>query len=214
MDTTLRVAAPPVPGHGPAASDDGLAPPAETVPRADARRNRDRVLRAAHKEFCLHGHAVPMATIALRAGVGPGTIYRQFPTKEALFEAVVFEDLQVLAYEARGLVDADAPAAALYGFLAHLVEQGTASAAMRDALAGAVELGPFALRALGGLEASIASLLARAQARGQIRSEVSAADVLALLAVVHRPVDPDATASAARLFAVVWDGLCCTAASG
>ena len=64
--------------------------------RADARRNRERVLRAARDAFAESGYGVPLDEIAARAGVGPGTVYRHFPAKEALFQAVVtarIEDL-------------------------------------------------------------------------------------------------------------------------
>ena len=63
--------------------------PADPPLRADARRNRERILDAARDAFAEHGRAVPLDEIATRAGVGPGTVYRHFPTKEALFQAVV-----------------------------------------------------------------------------------------------------------------------------
>ncbi|MFC7660235.1 TetR/AcrR family transcriptional regulator [Pseudonocardia benzenivorans] len=69
--------------------------------RADARRNREKVLRAAQEAFAEHGMGVPLDEIAGRAGVGPGTVYRHFPTKEALFEAVVAARMQDLITAAR-----------------------------------------------------------------------------------------------------------------
>ena len=62
---------------------------AERALRADAARNREKVLRAAREAFAESGYGVPLDEIAARAGVGPGTVYRHFPAKEALFEAVV-----------------------------------------------------------------------------------------------------------------------------
>ncbi len=62
---------------------------AERPPRTDARRNREKVLRAARDAFAASGYSVPLDEIAARAGVGPGTVYRHFPSKEELFEAVV-----------------------------------------------------------------------------------------------------------------------------
>ena len=62
---------------------------AERPLRADARRNRDNVLRAAREAFAESSYGVPLDEIAARAGVGPGTVYRHFPTKEALFQAVI-----------------------------------------------------------------------------------------------------------------------------
>ena len=69
--------------------------------RADAARNRENVLRAARDAFAESGYGVPLDEIAARAGVGPGTVYRHFPTKEALFEAVVTVRVQDLVADAR-----------------------------------------------------------------------------------------------------------------
>src|SRR6516164_7526107 len=69
---------------------------AERPLRADAARNREKVLRAARDAFAESGYGVPLDEIAARAQVGPGTVYRHFPTKEALFEAVVTARLQDL----------------------------------------------------------------------------------------------------------------------
>jgi AcrR family transcriptional regulator len=75
--------------------DDQLSPL-----RADARRNRARVLEAAQEAFTAEGLSVPLDEIARRAGVGAGTVYRHFPTKEALFEAVVVHRIQGLTEDA------------------------------------------------------------------------------------------------------------------
>src|ERR1700741_2859748 len=69
--------------------------------RADAARNREKVLRAAREAFAESGYGVPLDEIAARAGVGPGTVYRHFPAKEALFEAVVAARLADLLEDAR-----------------------------------------------------------------------------------------------------------------
>jgi len=69
--------------------------------RADARRNREKVLRAAREAFAASGYGVPLDEIAARAGVGPGTVYRHFPAKEALFEAVVTARIEDLIADAR-----------------------------------------------------------------------------------------------------------------
>ena len=69
--------------------------------RADAARNREKVLRAAREAFAESGYGVPLDEIAARAGVGPGTVYRHFPAKEALFEAVVTARITDLVSDAR-----------------------------------------------------------------------------------------------------------------
>src|SRR5580658_381515 len=86
-------------------SDDARADTAQPVPgrplRADAARNREKVLRAAREAFAESGYGVPLDEIAARAGVGPGTVYRHFPAKEALFEAVVTARVTDLVADAR-----------------------------------------------------------------------------------------------------------------
>ena len=77
--------------------------------RADAARNREKVLRAAREAFAESGYGVPLDEIASRAGVGPGTVYRHFPSKEALFEAVVTARITDLVSDARARADADDP---------------------------------------------------------------------------------------------------------
>src|SRR6476646_5852714 len=85
-------------------------------PRADSVRNRARVLDAAQKAFESEGISVSVEAIARRAGVGVGTVYRHFPTKEALFQAIVMTSLEGFVQEARGLADAEDPGAAPYDY--------------------------------------------------------------------------------------------------
>ena len=80
--------------------------------RADAARNRDKVLRAAREAFAELGYGVPLDEIAARAGVGPGTVYRHFPAKEALFEAVVTSRVEDLLSDARARADSGDPGGA------------------------------------------------------------------------------------------------------
>jgi len=91
--------------------------------RADAARNREKVLRAARDAFAESGYGVPLDEIATRAGVGPGTVYRHFPTKEALFEAVVTVRVQDLVADARARADASDPGGAFFGFLARITAE-------------------------------------------------------------------------------------------
>ena len=92
--------------------------------RADAARNRARVLEVAYETFAQEGLSVPIDEIARRAGVGAGTVYRHFPTKEALFRAIVASRLQRLIDSATPLLEGDDPGAAFFAFLALLVEEG------------------------------------------------------------------------------------------
>ena len=174
--------------------------------RADARRNRDKVLAAARAAFAEHGFAVPLDDIASAAGVGPGTVYRHFPTKEALFEAVSLARVQDLVADARERTAAPDPGAAFDGFLARVAEEAGAKRDLPDALAGVGASGMA--EAVGELHEALGVLLARAQAAGVVRPELTVADLVALfkgmLATVRDDPDPGLRE---RVFAVVRDGL-------
>jgi AcrR family transcriptional regulator len=150
--------------------------------RADARRNRDRLLQAATAAFAAEGLSVPLDEIARRAGVGPGTLYRHFPAKEALFEAVLHDRLQRLADDARALRHAQDAGPALLGFIDRLVAEAALKRDLADALGSA---GTGMTTALGGtaahLRGEISHLLARAQRSGAIRDDISTADLMALI---------------------------------
>ena len=88
--------------------------------RADAARNRAKVLAVAYETFAAEGIAVTVDEIARRAGVGPGTIYRHFPTKEALFTAVIEDRVRSFIDTAHALLAAD-PGTALFEFLREMV---------------------------------------------------------------------------------------------
>jgi len=90
---------------------------AERPLRADARRNRDKVLRAAREAFAASGYGVPLDEIAARAGVGPGTVYRHFPAKEVLFQAVITARVEDLIDDARARAGAADPGGAFFGVL-------------------------------------------------------------------------------------------------
>lgn len=190
------------PGGKPADVPGGL--------RSDARRNRERVLRAAREAFAAEGAAVPLDEIARRAGVGAGTVYRHFPTKEALFEAVVSDRLQGLIGEARSLLEAGDPGGAFFGFFTRVVVEGVAKKDIVDALAGeGVEVDFAGSRAARNLGEAVAGLLERARRAGAVRKDVGAEDVMALLtgaslAIRHHGGGTDA---ADRVVAVVSDGL-------
>lgn len=177
--------------------------------RADALRNRARVLEAAGSAFAAEGQSVSLDEIARRAGVGPGTVHRHFPTKEALFEAVILSRLEGLAAEAASLASAGDPGATFFGFFSRLVEEGGANMALHAALAGAgAEVGPATLEAGQRMERALGELLTRAQRAGQVRGDVSVGDLHALIAGSlamerHR----GGSGSPGRLTAIVRDGL-------
>src|SRR5690349_3672817 len=92
--------------------------------RADAKRNRDDVLIAAEVVFAEHGLDAPMEAIARLAGVGVGTVYRHFPAKEALFEAIIQRRIESAVTGARQLLEHHDPGEALTLLLTRLVEEG------------------------------------------------------------------------------------------
>jgi AcrR family transcriptional regulator len=179
---------------------------AERPLRADARRNRERVLVAARRAFAEQGYEVPLDEIAAAAGVGPGTVYRHFPTKEALFEAVSLANVEDMAADARARAEADDPDAAFAGFLDRMAEQALAKRNLPDALAGA---GSGAVAAaVADMHDALDVLLVKAQEAGSIRRDVSVTDLVALLKGLLHAVrgDPDPDIRH-RLLAVVHDGL-------
>ncbi|NEA28077.1 TetR/AcrR family transcriptional regulator [Actinomadura bangladeshensis] len=148
--------------------------------RADARRNRERILEAACEAFAADGRLVPLDDIARRAGVGAGTVYRNFSTKEALFRAVVTDRIEAIVDEAVSLEGADDPAEAFYGFVVRVVDRAMFNHAVCDALAA--DLKGFDA---GGVDArftaALTHLLRRAQTAGAVRSDVDIQDVRALM---------------------------------
>ncbi|MBS2964185.1 helix-turn-helix transcriptional regulator [Actinocrinis puniceicyclus] len=175
-------------------------------PRADARRNRARVLAAAHAAFAAQGLAVPLDEIARRAGVGAGTVYRHFPTKEALFEAVIVARLESLAEQAQAALEVPArqAGAAFFDFLYVMLADADSKKDLADALAGAgIDLRAITVVAAARLNASLAELLARAQAAGAVRHGIDASDLHAVivgaLAAERRRADPQRPGRIARM---------------
>jgi AcrR family transcriptional regulator len=169
--------------------------------RADAQRNRDKVLRAAREAFAASGYGVPLDEIAARAGVGPGTVYRHFPTKEALFEAVVTARLEDLLEDGRRRARTDDPEAAFFGFMARVAEEGMAKRDLPDAI---VASGPLREQ----FSAALDELLRRAQEAGAVRDGITTGDLIALLKGLFASAkdEPD-PARYRRLLAVVTAGL-------
>jgi AcrR family transcriptional regulator len=150
--------------------------------RADARRNREAIVAAARELFALHGPTTPMDDIAARAGVGVGTVYRHFPTKEALLTelvAEVFRGFTVAAVRAQGISD---PWTAFETMLRDCLAAMQRDAAGRDAIMRSDEIiweGVEADKA--ELNAAMQVVIDRAIADGSLRADFSAADVGPLL---------------------------------
>jgi len=187
------------------------APSAEPVrrPRADAVRNRERVLEAAKFVFSAGGPDASLEAVARRAGVGIGTLYRHFPTREALFEAVYRREVQQLVELAEALKSEASPVDALRRWLRSNVELVATKKGMSAALSLAVH-GSSELYAhtFERLTKAVGALLERAVIAGEIRSDISPADLLrALVGMCYLHDQPGWQRSVVRLLDVFVDGL-------
>jgi AcrR family transcriptional regulator len=179
--------------------------------RADARRNRERVLRTAQQLFAKDGLGVSLDEIARRAGVGPGTVHRHFPTKEALYLAVTIDQLEQLVAEAETLAAGDDPAA-LFTQLSRMIAMGAENVAVKSALTAAeFDLRTAAPDVAADLTRHVADLLNRAYAAGVVRRDATVDDVMALVAgafaaIRHANAETSRERSA-HLAKIILDGL-------
>jgi AcrR family transcriptional regulator len=150
--------------------------------RADAQRNRDRVLEAANTLLATRGVDVSVDEIAHRAQVGVGTVYRNFPTKEALLEALLAARIAPLVVAAREAAEADDPGDAFVMFVRRLSDEFANFKALAEAMAeSGVDL-DVAKREIGAdLMVAVGALFARAQEAGRVRPDVTIADVSAMM---------------------------------
>jgi AcrR family transcriptional regulator len=150
--------------------------------RADAARNRARVLEVAYQTFADEGLSVPIDEIARRAGVGAGTVYRHFPTKDDLYRAVIEDRLQYVTDAGRELLTSGDRGETLFDFLRLMVRWGQTDQGLVDALAG---LGIDINTVVPGAEAEfldlVGELLKAAQGAGAVRADVTVPELKALL---------------------------------
>ncbi len=154
-----------------------MTPPAL---RADARRNRARILAAAAEVFAEQGASASTEEVARRAEVAIGTVFRHFPTKDDLLRAIMKNLLQQLTDQASLLAAEGDPATSLFGFFTGLVGQSAAKKTVADLLAAAgtdVQLNT----ALQALQHGMGELLTHAQQAGAVRDDVQIAEVMALI---------------------------------
>jgi AcrR family transcriptional regulator len=176
--------------------------------RADAQRNRARILQTAFEAFASEGLGVSVHEIARRAGVGTGTVSRHFPTKESLYEAVVLSRAEWLTGQAARLARSDNPGAAFFEFFTLVVAEGTANRGMAEALAGACfDLDAAARRDGIDVTGALGDLLARAQRVGAVRSDADVSDVKALITGCLARTPPEDPAARDRMISIVAQGL-------
>lgn len=183
----------------------------ETRPlRADAERNRERLIQAAAAAFAEHGLEVTVAEITHDAGVGKGTFFRNFPTKESLVMAVVRHRLSELVDAYRGLLDHPDPGEALRELMRAGLKMLAADRCLTEVPADDFyhndALGPL----YDELRELTAQIVERAQRSGALRDDVSAEDVLMLQAAVAKAVGPLLSAAPdlwRRYLDLVFEGL-------
>jgi AcrR family transcriptional regulator len=150
--------------------------------RADARRNRERILVAARDACARHGANIQIDDVARDAGVGVGTVYRHFPTKDALIEALVAEKFRVTTENIRAALEIEDPWESFCAALRTNAEVMAADAGLRDAL---IRLGPIAKHTDAErteLHDAARRIVERAQAAGALRDDVTTDDISALMA--------------------------------
>ncbi len=178
-------------------------------PRADAVRNRERVLEAAKVVFSEGGSDASLEAVALTAGVGIGTLYRHFPTREALFEAVYRREVQHLADLAEQLKQKEQPVDALR----HWMRSNVRSVATKKGMSAALALAAYKNKKLSSysfdrLTRAVGGLLDRAIAAGEIRNDISAEDLIrTLVGMCYMHDQPGWQTSVLRLVDVFIDGL-------
>ncbi len=178
-------------------------------PRADAMRNRERLLATAKAAFADLGAEVSLDEIARRAGVGIGTLYRHFPTRDAIVEAVYRREVEQLADSATRLLNTLPPGEALHEWMRLFVDYIATKKVMASAL-GSIGGGVTALFASSGalITEAMALLVSRAATAGEIRSDIDPNDLLrALAGFTYGNTSPGWQASALRLIDILMNGL-------
>jgi AcrR family transcriptional regulator len=183
--------------------------PAAPSSRKDVRRNRERLIAAATLAYASGGDRVPLETIAKDAGVGIATLYRHFPTREDLVEAMYRDQVERLRAGAQELLAAYAPADALRRWMDLFADWAATKHGMIDALRAVVFSGRLGMGEMREHLVEVVRLFLDAgAAAGDLRSDVAADDVAASLAGVLAVAGaPEQRAQAMRMFDLLLDGL-------
>jgi AcrR family transcriptional regulator len=177
-------------------------------PRTDARRNRERILEVARDAFTRHGADASLDDIARQAGVGPGTLYRHFPTRDELIEAVYRTEVEKLAAAQRRFSEEKLPLDALRAwmllFVDHIAAKQIIAPALNSILGGPTRLYEGSRSQIQG---AIDSLVRRAIKSGDMRKDIEPFDLLrALIGVAHVASGPEWQQSAKRLVDILISG--------
>jgi AcrR family transcriptional regulator len=182
--------------------------PPKRRPRADAQRNRERILEVAKEAFTRSGANASLDDIAKQAGVGPGTLYRHFPTREELLQAVYRSELEKLAAAERKFAQTMTPIEALRAWLLLFVDTIEAKELIAPALNTLVgDHKKIFASSYAQMNEAIRSLVKRAIESGDIRKDLDPMDLLrALIGVAHVASIPDWQQSAKRLVDILIAG--------
>jgi AcrR family transcriptional regulator len=177
--------------------------------RADARRNRDRLIKAAADAFARFGVGASLEAIAREAGVGAGTLYRHFATREALIEAVYRHEVEGLVAAAEELSRTREPEVALAEWMQRFVGYIATKRGMRDSLRLLLESNsPLFAETSGLVPLAFRDLMEKAVQAGTIRPDANSSDVLHALSSIYSTTDgPDWQDRSTRLVSLIIDGL-------
>jgi len=178
--------------------------------RADARRNYDQLLVRAAEAFSDHGVDASLEDIAQAAGVGIGTLYRHFPTREALLEALMAERFDRARDQADALMTATDPVAALHSWLRLFIEGSAAYRGLPGSVTATLTDPQSRLYAsCHAMQGGAANLVGRAQEAGQVRRDVAASDVFLMAAAISWAGEQvtDTPTRTGRLLDLLMDGL-------
>jgi AcrR family transcriptional regulator len=200
-------------GREVAVAESGATEPADSVsadrrPRADAVRNRDLLIAAAAEAFAARGADVSLEDIARGAGVGIGTLYRHFPTREALVESVYRHEVDVLCERADELLATSTPDQALAEWMQLFVRHVATKRGMLSALKPMLSTNPnFSEQTRGRATAAASKLLEAGVAAGTVRADVDGGDLLRAVGGICMSTDQERSEASERLVGLLFDGL-------
>jgi AcrR family transcriptional regulator len=183
-------------------------PSSERKPRADAQRNRERIIEVSKNAFARSGANASLDEIAKEAGVGPGTLYRHFPTRDELLEAVYRTEVEKLAAAERKFADTMPPIQALRAWMLLFVDYIATKKIIAPALNAQVGDVPKVVAAsYAPIHEAVRALVKRAIKSGEVRKDVDPVDLLrALVGVAYLESSPDWQPSARRLVDILIAG--------
>jgi len=176
-------------------------------PRADAQRNRELIVQVAKQAFTENGAGTSLDDIAKKAGVGPGTLYRHFPTREALLEAVYQAEVEKLAEAAEQLGLELPPMEALRAWLMVFIDYLAAKKVIAAALGSLVGSNPMFEESMSKVHGAVVAIFNRAVEAGEIRPDINPVDhVRAIVGVTFFGTSEDWREGATRLVDILIQG--------